>query len=109
MAFDGRPANAGTFSSETTNPHLLSGDGRFVIFASQATNLVPSAVQAVGAGIYVRDTCIGATACTPTTVLLSVDNGSFVPGLYPAITADGHYCAFLEGSSGQAVLAATGF
>lgn len=107
--FDGKPANAGTFSSRDTNPHILSADGRFVVFASQATNLVPSTTPGVGAGIYVRDTCIGATGCTATTVLVSVDNGTFVPGLYPVISADGHYCAFLDGATEQAVLAATSF
>lgn len=109
VTFNGNPANAGTFSSRDTNPHILSADGRFVVFASQATNLVPSTTPAVGAGIYVRDTCIGATACTPTTVLVSIENGTFVPGLYPTISADGHYCAFLDGATEQAALAATSF
>ena len=57
----------------------ISSDGRFIAFASTATNLAP------GAGptqqIYVRDTCVGVPAatpptCTPATYLVSTPDGS---------------------------------
>jgi hypothetical protein len=51
----------------------ISSDGRLVAFGSGATNLVSTDVQ--GGGVYVRDTCAGASAaCTPTTRLASLAN-----------------------------------
>ena len=66
------PANA-----SSTEPSI-SSDGRFVAFASTATNLI------VGDGptqeVYVRDTCEGAevieTSCTPSTQLISTPDGT---------------------------------
>lgn len=60
----------------------ISGDGRFVAFASTATNLL------AGVGptqqIYVRDTCTGTSvtvesSCTPSTELISTSDGT-TPG-----------------------------
>ena len=57
----------------------VSGDGRFIAFASTATNLV------AGVGptqqVYVRDTCTGTTvtdelSCTPSTQLISTPDGT---------------------------------
>ena len=54
----------------------LSGDGRFVAFASTATNLgtASGGVQQ----IFVRDTCnnVVTTTCTPSTILVSSPDGS---------------------------------
>ena len=61
----------------STEP-AISGDGRFIAFASTATNLV------VGVGptqqVYVRDTCTGVTTtvtviCAPSTELVSTSDG----------------------------------
>jgi hypothetical protein len=56
---NGVQANAASTSA------TISGTGRYVTFASAATNLgAPSSSQ----GIYLRDTCAGASAaCTPST------------------------------------------
>jgi hypothetical protein len=62
---------AGGSSSEAA----ITPDGRFVAFASTATNLgtASGGVQQ----IYVRDTCIGQTSgCTPSTKLISTPNGT---------------------------------
>lgn len=116
VASDGTAANAGVASTdELSNPQRLSRDGRFVIFNSSATNLVAGGAQA--GGVFVRDTCTNAPqGCAPTTVLVSVNqDGRFVPGQFPVISADGHYCAFMVGSPSelepveQVVLAATSF
>jgi len=57
----------------------ISGDGRFIAFASTATNLL------AGVGptqqVYVRDTCTGTTttvasSCTPSTQLVSTPDGT---------------------------------
>ncbi|MGA8224039.1 MAG: hypothetical protein WB780_20490 [Candidatus Acidiferrales bacterium] len=67
------PANAP--SSES----VISSNGRFVVFASTATNLgvASSGIQQ----IYARDTCVTETitTCTPSTILISTFNGS-TPG-----------------------------
>ncbi|MGA7623882.1 MAG: IPT/TIG domain-containing protein [Candidatus Acidiferrales bacterium] len=74
-------------------------NGRFIAFASTATNLV------TGVGptqeIYVRDTCLGVqtttTPCTPSTVLASTSNGTTpANGLseHPSINDSGQFVAF---------------
>jgi hypothetical protein len=74
-------------------------NGRFVAFASTATNLV------VGIGptqeIYVRDTCLGITvttvSCTPSTSLISTPDGTTAAnGLseHPSISLSGQFIAF---------------
>lgn len=74
-----------------------------------------------GTAVYVRDTCNSSSgpiaACTPQTVVVSVDaHGTLIAaGGYHALSGDGHYIAFSTGSgtalipAGQVVLAATGF
>lgn len=52
---------------------VLSFNGRFVAFSSEATNLIsPNAKFPQG---YMRDTCIGAGSCAPATVLVSAVTG----------------------------------
>ncbi len=93
----------------------ISGDGRFVAFASSATNLVPAAAVSAGsqANLYVRDLCLGAEApagCIPHTALVSVGNdGHAATGASdsPSISEHGRYIAFLssaadlDGASGE--------
>ena len=68
----------------------LSADGRFVAFASEATNLVPGDTNGSG-DIFVRDRELG------TTELVSVNSsgihGNHVSG-FPSISADGRYVVF---------------
>jgi len=79
----------------------ISNTGRFVAFASAASNLV------IGAGptqqIYLRDTCTAiTTGCTPSTNLVSITTAG-VPGNgtseFPSISATGQYVAFASFSS----------
>ena len=52
----------------------LSGNGRFVMFQSDATDLVSTSNKGI-LQIYLRDTCIGVTAgCTPKTTLITTDS-----------------------------------
>ena len=52
---------------------VLSFNGRFVAFSSEATNLIsPNAKFPQG---YMRDTCTGTDNCTPTTLLVSAVTG----------------------------------
>ena len=102
LAFDGSIANCGQ------NNQSMSADGRFIAFASLASNLVPGDSYAACGwkDIFVRDTCFGAAdGCTPTTVRASV----LTAGLgyteansisdYPRMSSDGHYVIFLSSAS----------
>ncbi len=77
----GPPGGAQTVSMGTNgaapngNSHdpVLSFNGRFVAFSSEANNLIsPNAKFPQG---YMRDTCTGADNCTPTTLLVSAVTG----------------------------------
>jgi Tol biopolymer transport system component len=81
----------------------ISADGRFIAFSSSAANLV-AAQTGSGSQVFVRDTCAGQTAgksCVAGTVEIPPDSkyqGNGAEGLAPAISADGRYVAFVEGS-----------
>ncbi|MFI1989045.1 hypothetical protein [Actinoplanes sp. NPDC020271] len=85
VASDGTPANAAAFFAD------ISADGRYVAFASNASNLVPGDVNNV-TDVFVRDT-VGGT----TTLVSGAPNGQ--PGLgaadtQVAISGNGRYVAF---------------
>ncbi len=92
VAADGTPGDGNTFT-----PPAISATGRFVSFQSDATNLVPGPSSGF-ADIYVRDTCIGASAgCAPSTIRVSVaTDGTLANGnsRSPSISADGRFVAF---------------
>ncbi len=77
---------------------VISSDGRYVAFVSQATNLLAPGTPAVPAGqqIYVRDRQTGLTS------LVSVDNDPVTPipgngiSSVPSISGDGRYVAFVS-------------
>ena len=77
----------------------ISADGRYVAFASRATNLVPSDTNGY-ADVFVRDRQIGLTS------LVSVDsqgvqgNGDSV---FPSISSDGRYVAFSSSATNLVV------
>ncbi len=110
MAADGSAGNG----PSSSNRHAISGDGRYVVFSSSATNLITGGNPA--AQVFVRDTCKSSSgtvsACTPRTVLISVDStGTPTGGFAGAISEDGHFAAFETTIAGvsQILLAATGF
>jgi len=95
----GTPAGAPSIGLDTGEASI-SNDGRYVVFASDAKNLVPNDT-ANEANVYLRDTCIGApSGCTPSLTLVSASttggipsttgNGSYVPSL----SANGRYVVF---------------
>jgi hypothetical protein len=76
-------------SAEYGNSVSISGDGNFVVFESQATNLLSGSHLA--GQIYLRDRSAG------TTEIVSVDRfgGDGTPGSYNAsVSEDGRYVAF---------------
>lgn len=88
VAADGSPAD-----SYSTDP-AISGDGRYVAFATDAENLSASDTNAAS-DVYVRDR----TARTTTRINLTSAGIEVTDGSYsPAISADGRYVAFLSDS-----------
>src|SRR5579862_7572360 len=75
----------------------VTANGRFVVFASEANNLVKGDSNG-WSDIFLRDTCIGASAaCVPATVRLSIGpDGAEANGasFAPAISPDGRFVAF---------------
>src|SRR6266700_5734497 len=59
-------------TTQTAGPSL-SNDGRYVVFFSDATNVVPGDTNN-RLDVFLRDTCLGAPAgCTPQTILVSAN------------------------------------
>jgi hypothetical protein len=95
-----------SYTTTATSTSGVAYNGRFVAFASTATNLVP------GSGptqqIYVRDTCTGVstssivTPCSPQTVLVSTPDG-VTPGNglseHPSISGAAEFVAFASQAS----------
>ena len=79
----------------------ISGDGRFVAFVSEATNLVAGDTNNT-LDVFVRDTCRGATGCTPSTIRVSVANDgaeSNYESAYPMLNAGGRFVTFTSAAS----------
>ena len=102
-----------TNGPSSSTPHAVSGDGRFVIFSSSATNIIMGGNPA--GQVFVRDTCTSSSGnvsgCTPSTVLISVNATGPTGGFGAAISDDGHFAAFQTTIGGvqQILFAATGF
>jgi Tol biopolymer transport system component len=102
-ASDPRPYTAvsvnssGVFGDGHSERPTISGDGRFVAFASQARNLVPG--DANGYNVLVRDTA------TKTTTRVSVNSAGVQidqQPFFPVISANGRFVAF-ETDAGNVV------
>ena len=89
-------STAGTQPDNISFAPSISATGRFVAFASDATNLVSSDTNA-SRDIFIRDTCSGAIGCTKNTFRASVlvfgsqSNGT---SNNPSLSATGRYVAF---------------
>ncbi len=85
----------GNGGSET--PHI-SNNGQFVTFGSLSDNLVAGDTNGVE-DVFVRNTCTGASGCTPSTKLAS-NSSAGVQGnaasLRPVISGDGHFVSFIS-------------
>jgi len=74
----------------------ISANGRFVAFTSQAANLVANDTNGMD-DIFVRDTCLGTTACAPRTIRVSLafdDREANADSTECAISADGNFVAY---------------
>lgn len=90
VSTDGTTAGNGASSSAS-----ISGDGRFIVFHSLASNLVPG-VSGGHDNLFIRDVVAGST------VALTTNGGT---GWYATAMTDGRYLAFtLTGGGSSAVL-----
>jgi uncharacterized repeat protein (TIGR01451 family) len=91
IGFDGAAGNNTSFIQD------INGDGRFVTFVSDSTNLIPNDVQDFEANVYVRDLVAG------TTELVSVGSEGTRANVgffdRPSISANGRFVAFSTGDS----------
>ena len=90
---------AGNFGNANSSSAAISSSGRYVAFASFATNLnsAPADNDSTGLGqIYLYDSCLGAApGCKPSTLLISVDaNGNAAGGSAPSVSSDGRFVVF---------------
>jgi hypothetical protein len=88
-----------TISSVCTDTTVANG--RFVAFASTASNMVAGISASLPQQIYIRDTCLGVTIvvaqCTPSTTLVSTPDGiTPANGLseHPSASSTGQFIAF---------------
>ena len=89
VTYDGSPVNFHSLDSG------ISASGRYVVFESEATNILPNTSDCKFACVFLRDTCIGASGCVPGTSAISVDlNGNIVGGGGTSITPDGRFVVF---------------
>jgi len=99
VASDGSQANLYGYSYSPS----ISADGRYVAFASSASNLVPEDTNAV-TDVFVRDRVAGAT--TRVSVATDGSQGNSYSH-WPSLSADGRYVAFASNASNLAVPGAT--
>jgi len=94
-------ASSGDPADKPSIAPSLSADGRYIAFASWATNLAGGA-QPAQARVYVRDLCKGPSAsasCTQQTVVIPAfkeSSGSSADTDHPSISGDGRYVAFQQ-------------
>ncbi|MEW2579727.1 TolB family protein [Streptomyces syringium] len=85
VAPDGTPADGSTWDA------AVSGNGRYVVFSSNATNLVPGGNPTGSTEVYVRDRRTGRTD-----ILIGDPKQGRVENSEPSISADGRFVAFLS-------------
>lgn len=81
-----------TTGNQASNGPAISANSRYVAFVSSATNLVNTPPVTTPA-IYLRDSCTGASGCTPSTILIATSSGNA-----PDISSDGRFIAYDDSS-----------
>lgn len=89
-------STAGAEGNGDSSGPSISADGRYVAFESLATNLV-AGTNAARLEVYVRDTCTGASGCTPTTVRITPNNGT-EDSNYATLSGNARYVSYLVNS-----------
>jgi hypothetical protein len=100
----------GTDPNGASSSPSVTIDGRFVVFVSEANNLVKGDSNG-WTDIFLRDTCINAvSACVPATIRVSIGPGGVEANgasFSPAISPDGRFVIF--NSSATNLVASDGF
>jgi Tol biopolymer transport system component len=91
VAPSGAQANAGSRQA------AVSGDGRFVAFGSNASNLADGVLGTGATNVFLRDNTTGAVTLI-SRGSVGPGNGIGVGGQYPALSADGSRIAFWSNS-----------
>jgi hypothetical protein len=93
-------ASDGTQANDQSNTYRISHDGRYVVFNSNATNLVPP-VQGLSTSLYRHDLVTGTTE-----LVLKLPNGTPTNfnGQSPDISGDGRYIVFSTSASAARTL-----
>ncbi|HYL61667.1 MAG TPA: hypothetical protein VE077_03520 [Candidatus Methylomirabilis sp.] len=103
-------ASGGGFANGDSISPSISADGRYVTFVSSASNLVVSDTNNA-ADVFVRDTCTGASSCTPSTQLVSATTGGTqANGASTSATIDatGRYITFESQASNLGAISSSG-
>ena len=105
-----------TLANGPSAQSAISSNGRFITFASTATNLCPPAAACNGTTqqIFLRDTCAGVSSgCTPATSLVSVATDGMTAGNAlserPAIDSTGQFVAFASLANNLVTATTNGF
>lgn len=99
VAPDGAQANNGVSAPDQVGPSM-DASGRFVVFASSSTNLLetttinppPNPLTNSTSNIFLRDTCLGLSSCTPREILVNVGPAGVVangPSFSPVVNSSG--------------------
>lgn len=103
-------SSEGSAGNADSHNVAMTADGRYIAFSSAATNLAPN--SPAGRQVYQRDTCQGtATACKPSTALISIDEEGKLAGaeaILPSISSSGRFVAFLAVTPSRAPLSSKG-
>jgi Tol biopolymer transport system component len=90
-------STSGTQGNQPSGRPAATPDMRYIVFRSFATNLVSGDTNNA-VDDFVRDTCIGPTGCSPSTIRATVANDGTQANdrddLDPRISADGRFVAF---------------
>ena len=87
LRFDGGPANG------TSGHPRISGDGRFVVFSSIASNIVPLPGSSLCIQVFLRDRRTGRTLLVSRSTAGGMSNGG---NDEPDISEDGRFIAFVS-------------
>jgi len=95
----GGTSTLSTVDSAGSGRRAVSANGRYVVFVSDAANLVPGQVDTNDApDVFVRDRATGGTVLVSHSSLWPVRAGN-AASARPAISADGRFIAFWSGAS----------
>ncbi len=95
ISIDSAGVNQSNAHNSLSRGRAVSSDGRYVIFETQASNLVPQITASQGNNVYLRDRQLGTTSV----VSLSADGLRGTGGGAGSMTPDGRYVAFVSGET----------